>query len=52
MNRLLALFAFLVFAGFVAILGLEVPSIDLIIVIAFTTALVAYDLITSSGDKS
>lgn len=51
MNRLIALFAFLTFAGFVAILGVEVPSPDLIVVILFTTALVAYDFITSSHNK-
>lgn len=50
MNRILALFAFLVFAGFVGILAFEVPSPDLVIVIVFTTLLVAYDFITSSGN--
>lgn len=48
MNRFLALFAFVVFAGFVGILAFEVPSPDLVIVILFTTALLGYDFITSS----
>lgn len=48
MNRFLALFAFVVFAGFVGILAFEVPSPDLVIVIVFTLLLVAYDFITSS----
>ena len=51
MTRLLALIAFVVFAGFVAILAFEVPSPDLIPVIALTTALVAYDLLTSTRKK-
>lgn len=49
MNRLIALFAFAVFAGFLAILALEVPSPDLVIVILVTVALVGYDFLTSSG---
>lgn len=49
MNRLTALFAFLVFAGFLAILVIEVPSIDLVLVIALTAALAGYDFLTSSG---
>jgi len=48
MNRFLALFAFVVFAIFVGILAFEVPSPDLVIVILITTALLAYDFITSS----
>lgn len=51
MNRLLALLAFVMFAIFVAILAIEVPSPDLVIVILLTTALVAYDFLTSSGNK-
>ena len=50
MNRLIALFAFIVFAGFLAILAFEVPSIDLVIVILLTLGLVAYDFATSSGN--
>lgn len=49
MDRLLALFAFMVFLGFVAILGFEVPSPDLVIVIVLTVVLVAVDLFKSSG---
>ena len=51
MNRLLALFAFAIFAIFVGILALEVPSPDLVAVVLLTTALVAYDFLTSSGNK-
>jgi len=49
MNRLIALFAFLVFLGFAGILALEVPSPDLLAVIALTVVLVAVDFIRSSG---
>ncbi len=51
MNRLLAIFAFVIFLIFVGILAYEVPSIDLILVIVLTTALVAYDFVTSSQNK-
>lgn len=51
MNRLTALIAFGFLAGFLAILAIEVPSPDLVIVIALTGALVAYDFLTSSGRK-
>lgn len=48
MNRLLALFAFAIFLGFVGILAFEIRSPDLIVVIALTTLLVGYDFVTSS----
>ncbi len=51
MNRLLALFAFLILGGFLAILAFEVPSPDLVAVILLTAGLVAYDLLTSNGKK-
>ena len=51
MNRILALFAFAVFAGFLAILGLEVPSPDLLVVIAISLALAGYDFWRSSADR-
>ena len=51
MTRLLAFVAFLAFCGFVAILVFEVPSPDLVVVVLFTTALVAYDFVTASGGK-
>ena len=51
MNRILALFAFLIFLGFAAILAIKVPSPDLVIVVTLTVALVAYDFYTSSGKK-
>ena len=49
MNRLLALFAFVVLAGFLGILVLAVPSPDLVAVVALTAVLVAYDLYSSAG---
>jgi thiol:disulfide interchange protein len=52
MNRLLALFAFVVLAGFLYILAAGVPRIDLIAVILLTVVLVAWDMITSSKNKS
>lgn len=51
MSRLLALFAFAIFAIFVGILGWKVPSLDLLLVIALTLVLVAYDFLTSAGNK-
>ena len=51
MNRILALFAFVVLAVFLLVLAVEVPSIDLIIVIAITVGFVAYDFATSSRNK-
>lgn len=48
LNKLVALIAFLVLGGFLAILASEVPSPDLIIVILLTVALVAYDFISAS----
>ena len=49
MNRVLALLTFVIFAGFLGILAFSVPSPDLVAVIVFTLALVAYDFLTSSG---
>jgi len=51
MNRLLALIAFAAISAFLLILAFEVPSIDLIIVIAVTLAFVAYDFVTSARNK-
>jgi hypothetical protein len=51
MKRLLALFAFLVFGGFLVILAIEVPRMDLIAVIVLTVVLVVYDFITSSRKR-
>jgi hypothetical protein len=51
MKRFLALIAFFALAGFVLVLVLEVPSPDLIVVSVLTVALVAYDLLTSSGKR-
>ena len=52
MDRLLALFAFLVITGFLLILAIGVPQPDLIAVIALTIGLVAWDFITSAGKGS
>lgn len=51
MNRVIALAAFVAFAGFVGILVVAVPSPDLIAVAVLTLALVIWDLVTSSGRK-
>lgn len=51
MTRLLAIIAFVIFAIFVGILAMEVPSPDLIAVILLTTGLVAYDFFSSTRDK-
>ncbi|MCL3883920.1 hypothetical protein [Marivita sp. GX14005] len=51
MNRIMALIAFAVLAGFVGILVIKVPSPDLIAVALLTLGLAAYDLATSSGRK-
>lgn len=51
MMRLLALLAFAALLGFLGILVVEVPSPDLIAVALLTVALVAYDMLTSSGRR-
>lgn len=48
MNRLLALFALAVLAGFLVILCLEVPSPDLIVVVAVAFVLAGFDFIRSA----
>lgn len=48
MDRLIAIFAFAVFAGFLGILTFEVMQWDLKAIILFTIALVAYDFWTST----
>lgn len=50
MNSALAFLAFIVFAGFLAVLAIEVPSPDLVIVILFTLVLVAWDFFTSHDE--
>lgn len=52
MNRILALFAFAVFAVFLYILASKIGTLDLWIVTVFTAALAAYDFVTSSQNKS
>jgi hypothetical protein len=44
--------AFVVFAGFLAILAIEVPSPDLIAVILLTLVLVAWDFLSGRRGKS
>ncbi len=51
MNRLLALFAFVVLAGFLDILAAGVPHPDLIAVILLTVALVAWDMISVEQEQ-
>jgi len=51
MKFVIPLIAFLFFLGFVAILVIEVPSVDLIIVALIATGLVAYDFLTSAGNS-
>jgi hypothetical protein len=51
MNRILALIAFIAITIFLLILAIEVPSIDLVIVIAITLSFVAFDFFTSSGKR-
>ncbi|TCM87471.1 hypothetical protein [Rhodovulum steppense] len=48
-DRLIALFAFAVFLGFVGILAMGVPRLDLGLVIGLTVVLVAWDFIASGG---
>ncbi len=43
-DRLMAVLAFAVFAGFLGILAWKVPSADLVIVIALTLVLALYDV--------
>jgi uncharacterized membrane protein YjjP (DUF1212 family) len=51
MNRLLALFAYAVLAGFLYILVSEIGETDLLVVTIFAAALAAYDFVTSSKNK-
>lgn len=51
MNRILAIFAFVIFAGFLAILGSEVPSPDLLAVITITVVLAGVDFWRSRSDN-
>ncbi|WP_168733061.1 hypothetical protein [Aliigemmobacter aestuarii] len=44
MNNLIAILAFLVFVGFLAILLIHVPRLDLVVVIGATVALAGWDL--------
>ncbi|WP_435257637.1 hypothetical protein ACSBLW_16225 [Thioclava sp. FR2] len=45
MNNILAVIAFLIFCGFLAVLIIHVPRLDLIAVIAVTVALAGWDLV-------
>lgn len=52
-DKLMAVAASLVLIGFLAILIIWVPSVDLILVVALTVSLVLYDVWTSAfKDKS
>ena len=46
-DKLMAVLAFVVFVAFVGILAVEVPSIDLILVIGAAVCFLAYDFATS-----
>ena len=47
MDKLLAALAFVTFVAFVGILAVEVPSIDLVLVIGAAVCFLAYDFATS-----
>ena len=51
MNGVLAFVAFVAFAAFVLILGMEVPSPDLVAIIVLTVVLVAYDFVSAIRRK-
>ena len=52
MNRIMAMFAFAVFAAFLYILAEKVGTFDLWVVVGLTAALATYDFVTSSKNKS
>jgi len=52
MDKLMALIAFAMMAGFVGILITYVPSPDLIAVVVLTVVLVAYDFYASTMKKN
>jgi hypothetical protein len=47
MNGIMATFAFVILVGFLSILIIHVPRLDLILVIGFTLALSGWDLIST-----
>lgn len=51
MDRVLAFFAFAVFVVFLGVLVVNVPRIDLGVVIVFTILLAGYDFLTSAHKK-
>ncbi len=51
MNRILAIFAFLVLVGFLGILIFHVPRLDLGAVIALTVLLAFWDLFTTHRSR-
>lgn len=51
MNIPMAALAFLTLLGFLLVLVIEVPSLDLMMVALLTIGLVAYDFATSAGDR-
>ena len=48
-SRIMTLVAFAILAGFLGILVLEVPRIDLGVIVAITLVLVAVDFFLASG---
>lgn len=51
MNRVLALFAFALLAGFLYILASKIGTLDLWLVVLLTVGLAGYDFLTSSKNK-
>lgn len=51
MNRIMAILAFAILAGFLGILIWHVPQIDLILVTVTVIALAGWDFLTSSGNS-
>ena len=52
MNNILAVVAFLVLCGFLSVLVIHVPRLDLIAVIGVTVALAGWDLLQNLKGKS
>jgi len=51
MNKLMAVFAFLVLVAFLGILVMHVPRVDLTVVIGVTVLLAAWDLYTTHKSR-
>ena len=51
MNRLMAVAALVVLIGFISILLIHVPRLDLAVVIGITVVLAGWDIYTSFGNR-